>query len=231
MKKEELFALYEKLYFHETEMREKITARLQLPFAMLVGEIGCLGYMLNNKSDVTFSYYICEFWTFYLLSILILIIAFWFFVKSWYGYKYAFIPSPIDTEGYKKSLELYYEKDKDKDNLVQTDLRNYLYDYYAKCSSINTDNNDKRSLFLYRTSSSIIVSVIFAFLAFIPFYFGEFDKSKKPQKVIIVNPISVSNDSNYLSPHPPPLPIIKETPPNVPSPGNRAGVDKPKKGK
>jgi hypothetical protein len=48
MSKNPLFDLYEKLYFHEIEVREKLGGRLQTPMAIIVSLIGVLTYLLQN---------------------------------------------------------------------------------------------------------------------------------------------------------------------------------------
>lgn len=48
MNQEQLFAFYEKLYFQELERREKLSARLNVPLAILVAVIGFLSFMLNS---------------------------------------------------------------------------------------------------------------------------------------------------------------------------------------
>jgi hypothetical protein len=191
MDKDGLFSLYEKLYFHEIEVREKLTGRLQLPLAILVGELGLIGYMLSNKTNVAFSYYICAFWSFYILSCASVLAAIYYFIRSWHGYEYSFIPSPSAIDVYRCQLIEFYTDDEEKEILVKSALKNFLYDYYCKCSSKNTDNNDRRSITLHKTSTFLIVSVVLLFCSFIPFYFGNFDKANRPQAVIISAPIEI----------------------------------------
>ena len=53
MEKNELYQLYEKLYFHELETRDKITGRLQVPLAIFISIISLAGYMLKNVDVFT----------------------------------------------------------------------------------------------------------------------------------------------------------------------------------
>ena len=48
MPKNPLFDLYEKLYFHEIEVREKLGGRLQTPMAIIVSLIGVLAFLIQN---------------------------------------------------------------------------------------------------------------------------------------------------------------------------------------
>ncbi|MFA0730444.1 hypothetical protein, partial [Vibrio sp. 10N.222.48.A4] len=84
MDKQRLFELYEKLYFHEMEVREKITGRVQVTFALVATGYTILSYMLrmldftSNKFAVS-TFVICTAVTF-LISfgcLYYLIRAFW----------------------------------------------------------------------------------------------------------------------------------------------------------
>jgi hypothetical protein len=48
MPKNPLFDLYEKLYFHEIDVREKLSGRLQTPMAIIFSLVGVLAYLLQN---------------------------------------------------------------------------------------------------------------------------------------------------------------------------------------
>ena len=48
MNESDVFALYERLYFHEIERRSAIDARANLPLALLLAQSGLLAYLLNK---------------------------------------------------------------------------------------------------------------------------------------------------------------------------------------
>ena len=48
MNQDQLFLFYEKLYFQELDRREKLSARLNVPLAVMVATVGFLSFMLNN---------------------------------------------------------------------------------------------------------------------------------------------------------------------------------------
>jgi hypothetical protein len=50
MKRKELFQLYEKLYFHEIDAREKITARQQVPLAILLAMTSVYAFIAKGIS-------------------------------------------------------------------------------------------------------------------------------------------------------------------------------------
>lgn len=219
-----LFELYERLYFHEIEMREKLNGRLQLPLAVLISVIGALAFMLRNFSNSGEKNLLILFLLLYVLSCLFVVIGVHYFIRSWYGYEYSFIPSAVETENYRQTLVETYAEFENSEDLVEMHFANFLRKYYIECSSKNTENNDKRSLFLHFTNRHIVTGAIFAFLSLIPFYFGSFDKNLKEsiQVVRVCEPIEIKgvgmskdepkNQERTPPPPPPPPPkrVIKE---------------------
>jgi thiosulfate reductase cytochrome b subunit len=191
MIKDELFKLYEKLYFHEIDIREKFNARLQVPLAILVAQVSFLGYMLQNAVHGRSVSLLIAFWILYLLSCFSTGKAILDFFWSWYGYTFSFIPSAKETEQYHQQLiELYKEYD-DTEKLVKNGIDQYLYKYYQECSSVNTENNDKKALRLHKSMSWVICAILLSFFAFIPYHFGGIDKN--------IIPKSNSSAANTLS--------------------------------
>lgn len=220
MNTNELSKFYEKLYFHEIDMREHLTSRLQIPLAILVVLIGFLAYMLKNLSYETWTLPFSLFVAFYVLSIIFTLLALIFLVKSWIGFEYSFLPSAKETEGYRNDLIETYKGFEESSQLVDKYLGRYLYDYFVDCSSINTANNDKRSMNLHYSRICIISAVLLAFIAFVPFRFGKIDKSCKstPVNVNIVGPVEFKEKPvNQTTPNPSPQPK-PSPPPKPPSP-------------
>jgi flagellar basal body-associated protein FliL len=225
MVKNPLFDLYEKLYFHEIEVRESLGGRLQTPMAIIVSLIGVLAYLLLNfdkdhsgKSTIAFLVLLA-------LSAATLVAAIFFFVRSWYGNTYAFLPSAEATEQYRQLLENTYKQYKDGDTLSETYLNDYLCTKYIACASQNTQCNDKRSLNIHKTNGALIVATMLVALTFLAFFLGDLDKTStnKPTEVIIVKPVELKGalmtdkkdeaPKEATPPPPPPPPptrLIKE---------------------
>ena len=115
MNKDEQFKLYEKQYYHEIEMREKLNSRLQMPFAVLVVVAGFLGYMLQNASTGDIGIGVIAFWGFWSLAILALASGIWFFKKSWFGHTDKLLPTAEASANYHQQLVDTYQ---DFDELV-----------------------------------------------------------------------------------------------------------------
>lgn len=171
MNKEQLFSFYEKLYFQELERREKLNARLNVPLAILVADIGFLSVMLNSAPASISDWFSFLFWVFFLSACLATGLGAWFFKGSWFGHTDMLLPTANQTEAYRDQLiELYKDFD-ENEQIVESALKAYLYDYYKRFSSENTVNNDARSYQLYRATSAITIAVLLAFAAFVPHFF------------------------------------------------------------
>lgn len=220
MDRKERLALYEKLYFHEIDSREKLNARLQLPLALIVSFIGALAFMLQNLESKSVSITSVIFYFLLAFSGMALIAAVYFFVRSWYNNTYEFLPSAKYTDEYLNTLIKTYEPFERKDVLVEQYFSDYLYTYYIKCSSANTECNDRRSVYLHKTNTALICTAVLAFIAFIVFHFGDIDTShaKKVAEVKIIAPVEIKGDPMSQKSNTEPPQSSQETPPPPPPP-------------
>jgi len=187
--KKTLRELFEKLYFHEIEAREKINGRLQLPMVLIISMLGAIAYMLQNLQR---SY--IDIWTILFLATLaatavFLCIAIYNFIRSWFGNTYDFLPTPIDSSEYLNLLNTTYAEFDEKNQLIDQYLDEYLYDSYIHCATKNASCNDKRSIYLHKSHGYIITTSVSLLICFIVFYFGSLEKkpSKDPIQVSIQN--------------------------------------------
>jgi hypothetical protein len=218
MEKKEVFQLYEKLYFHEIDSREKLNSRLQTPLTLIVSFVGVHAFMLQSYGHQGFNVAAIAFISLITLSAIYLSWSTVYFVRSWYNNTYSFLPSALDTENYRQSLIRLYQPYENGRQLASDHFSNYLMDYYVRYSSANTECNDRRSIYLHKTNGALIITASIAFLAFLAFYLGGLDKAniKKATEVSIVNPVTLNGDSmsngtkdeqaKKLDPPPPPPP-------------------------
>ncbi|MRW88462.1 hypothetical protein GJ699_00490 [Duganella sp. FT80W] len=208
MDKKELFQLYEKLYFHEIDAREKLNSRLQTPLTLIVSLIGALAFLVQNYAHQT-SVLAALFIIFSGFAALTLATAMYFFVKSWMGTEYFFLPAAVESEAYRQQLIRHFAPYETDGELSSAAFTNYIMDYYIKYSSKNTDANDSRSLRIHKTNICIVVAAAFSFAAFLVFYFGDFDKAnkRKPTEITVVQPVVIKGEvMSVTKPPPPPAP-------------------------
>lgn len=220
MPKNPLFDLYEKLYFHEIEVREKLGGRLQTPMAIIVSLIGVLTFVVQNFDREHGTTSARLFLVLLTSSVCTLVAAIYYFVRSWYGNTYAFLPSAEATEQYRKLLQNTYEQYKEGDVLAENYLNDYLCTNYIRCATQNTQCNDNRSLNLHKTNGALIVSTILVAFLFLVFYMGDLDKTKatKPTEVVIVKPVDVKGSVMTEKKPEPPKEVTPPPPPPPPPP-------------
>lgn len=218
MDKKDAITLYEKLYFHEIDAREKLNARLQTPLTLIVSFVGVLAFMLQNYEHLGFSTAAIVFLLLLGLATTALAFATFFFIRSWYNNTYSFVPAAIETELYRETLKKTYAQYEDGEQLAAEHFSDYLMNYYVQASSENTKCNDRRSIYLHKTSGALIATAAVAFLAFIAFYLGGLDKSKinKATEVSIISPVTINGGhmadtpSKPAPPPPPPPPPMRQ---------------------
>jgi hypothetical protein len=217
MKPDQVFELYEKLYFHEVEAREKIAARLQIPLVILLSITSVFAIFLKGADFANFSGWNITFFVIVGISLLLHSVSAGYFIKSFHGHSYELIPSAVDSEEYRQELISTYLEFDDCDELVQKYFKEYLFKYYSECATTNTLANEQRSEFLHKCNKFFVINLVPLILAFIIFTFAGIDKNgfEKYYKVIIDQPIKLEiPESNINSNNK----AIKMTQPNRPAP-------------
>lgn len=183
-----LYQFYKELYFHEIDVREKLNARVQIPFAIILSLIGGLSFMVPRQGIHDFDGIVITYCTFFVITFFSLLMAGLRLVQSWHNHEYSFLPTTKDCEEYRLTLIDIYAEFENSDELVKTYFEQFVLDEYINSSTINTKINDQRSLFLHFTNRWLIATVALIFVTFIFFVFGDwrgtFDSD--PLKVIIV---------------------------------------------
>ena len=196
MNKDQLFLLYEKLYFNELDRREKLSSRLNIPLAILVAIIGFMSFMLKNAPRDIETIWHTVFWIFFIATCIAIVVGAWFFKSSWFGHTDKLLPTANETENYRETLIELYEEYEEKDALVETVLKEYLYNYYKQFSSENTTNNDARAYHLYRATYAITVAVLFAFISFIPYFLDNHARTSLNDQTITTSSTASSTASS-----------------------------------
>jgi hypothetical protein len=214
-----LYDLYEKLYFHEIDVREKLGARLQVPLALIVSMVGALVYLVQNWNCPLSGVVSHAFLLLLVFGFSAIVFAAISFVRSWHGYTYAFLPTSEDSERYRQLLDETYKEYDNCRSLAERALTDYLCKYYIDCASKNSRCNDQRSLYLHKTNAWIIRSVLLIALAFGVFTIGKLGQQVKPVQVAIAQPVEIKESPSCPNPLPTPprirsLPELSDPPPN-----------------
>lgn len=200
----ELLNHYEKLYFHEMEVKEKIIPRVQLNFAFLATIFTVVIYMVRMV-DYSESF---KFIVLFYISIGIFIFISYFsvsnLIRAFWGYEYKGLPTPDETEDYKFKLEQHnkeitkynekYPNNQQDLNRVQELVSNYLYNQFKGCATFNAYVNDSRSVFIHQSIKWIFFSLVPFIFCCIFFLIGDLDSSS-PQKK---QALSEKSESSHL---------------------------------
>lgn len=163
------FTLYEKLYFHELDRKDKLLARLNLPLAMIAGLLSFLSYLLNKAPSASDGWPGVFFWILYDCAFISFLLALWHFRKAWIrgGYDYVIPVLKRLEEHFQNDLKPYFGSDNDS---LNSHFGMVIYDYYVTGATINATNNDERTKALDQLSKYVALCAVFAILSFIPFF-------------------------------------------------------------
>ncbi|MFZ6049797.1 hypothetical protein ACFW0H_27190 [Pseudomonas sp. CR3202] len=166
MNQQELFAHYEKIYFHEQQRKEQIFSRLNIPLAVMVAVVGFYAVVVSTDYKKLELGLTIWFWTVLAVSICFLFLGAYFFTDALLGKMDRAIVTPNDLEDWRQQLLAYYAADVDCDSIVTAEIRRKLYLDYMDCASISTINNDRKSSSLYFCNMAVIISTTFAAIAY-----------------------------------------------------------------
>lgn len=205
MDKDRLFQLYEKLYFHELEIREKINNRVQLTLAILVTFSSIIAYMARML-DTSANIFISA--AFVLALAIACILVFMSAMSTTNAFKqglYKGLPSAVLIEEYRKQSEKYEieindfnkscsnNEKIDNDFTAKAEMKNFLYDYFAKWSSHNTEVNDYRGNSIQEATQFLIWAALPLFFSSILFIGFDLDASS-PRKNLRIEDTNVREE-------------------------------------
>lgn len=180
--------LYEKLYFHEIEAREKLNARLQVPLALITALAGVLAFISQQILQAAFDLDFLCVYALTALGLIFLCLASWHFLHGWSGSTYEFMPRADELSKYKSDLN-----DCIKQNNLPSISSDGLFNqqieaYYIKCATKNSAVNDVRSARLHSASKFIAYSAAAFFIAVILLWFSKFDQMPHPRQTSTIEP-------------------------------------------
>jgi len=191
----ELLVLYDKLYFHEIEMREKLAGRLQLPLTLVITLAGAFAFLFQryDLDAIRFTASHTFFILFIVGAFIVLAVATFNIGQAWLANEYRFMPYAAQTAGYRQELIDTYAPYPEADALVARYLREYLQREYVDASTLNAQVNDRRSNLIDEANQRIVLAAMLLMIAFGAFQVGGLDESRirKPQEVTVTKPVEV----------------------------------------
>lgn len=183
MDDKERFAFYEKVFYQELDRKEKLYARLSMPLAMLVAIVTFLSYMLNKApttEDGTASVF---FWIFYLSTCVMLLIGALYFRAAWsLRDSDRGLPTLMELETHRRSFRDDYEKYWDTPEEADAHFKSLVLNYFIEGATVNTENNDKRGIYLRSLANYVTAALFVSVLSFLPFYIHQQEQASNDPK-------------------------------------------------
>lgn len=171
MDAKERFAFYEKVFYQELDRKEKLYARLNMPFAIIAAVLTFLSYMLSKAPTTEDGTTAIWFWIFYLCTCIVLFIGSLYFRAAWaLRDSDRGIPTLLDLETHRRNFSDNYQIYWDTPEEADAHFKNLLQNYFIEGATINTENNDKRGIYIRSLSNYATAAILLALLSFIPFY-------------------------------------------------------------
>ncbi|MEZ9016259.1 hypothetical protein AB6E79_05040 [Vibrio lentus] len=201
MDKKSLFKLYRELYFHEMDVKEKLVARTQISFAIVVTAFTIISYMVRMLDYSSNCYAVAFFVVFVSISTLVFVGSLWFLIHSFSWNSYRGIPSPAKTDKYRmeliehsEALVSYNDENPEhQQELYDVDevMESYLYENFMACSTHNTEVNDGRSGYARDGFKWVLAALIPLAIASSIFIITDLDTSS-PRKELLIKDSNVA---------------------------------------
>ena len=197
MDKNKLFELFEKTYFHEMEIRQKMAGRVQINFALVITAFAALSYMtrmidFSKNHPVIGMFILCV-----ITCILLSLICLYYLVKAFWNNVYKGMPTASEIDIYRSNLLLHKKEIDDyntkyptkKQSTVNVDesLSDYIYKQLVECSSAYSIVNSERSSNIHYSFKWILYASIPFFLASVLFIILDLDVSSPRKETPILN--------------------------------------------
>jgi len=167
MDKKLRYDLYLQSYYAEIERREKLYARLSLPFGVIVALFGFLSYTFKLSLSGISNCEQIVFYVLFMFSTFALVLACYHFKQSWSKDADMFIPTSNLSEEYYQSLVNTYSEYDNCEKLIEDAFLHYQLDACCKCSRHNAETNDYRSTQIYKMARALTIAIISSFLTIV----------------------------------------------------------------
>ncbi|MEJ6654651.1 MAG: hypothetical protein QNL70_01395 [Pseudomonas sp.] len=159
---EELFAHFEKRYFHEVERKDHMFQRLNIPLAAIIAISGFYAVIFSLDLKSVETGWLIWFWIIAAISLLFMLAGFFFFVEALLGNMDKALPTPQDIDDWKHKLVEYYKDEEDAKNTISSTIREHLFISYMSCTTVVSINNEIRANSLYRCNIFLVLAAAVA---------------------------------------------------------------------
>lgn len=181
------FIFYEKQYYHELEMKQKIDVRLQAHIVFSLAWLNVSAYLVKDIDFQSNAYVISIFFASMLCFFLLICNSLRFSIFSFYGNIYTFIETPKKLEKFYNDSSDYYKKyhSANSKQLVDERFNEVIMEDLLKTTDNNSKKNDSRSGESFEASRFLVFAAIPFLLALIIHTVYKLDL-KHPTKAILI---------------------------------------------
>ena len=191
----DLHQIYKDLYYHELDVREKITNRLQITFAFHATILTVLAYMARMIDYASLKFLLGIVYFSLFVSVGLLAKSIFETINAFWGNTYKSLATANEIESYRKKyldykdqLEDYKKNNPDqeiKEYSAETKINDYLYLEFSKCASHNFEVNDVRSKRIHKATKYLLLFCIPFLVASVCFTVFDMDASSPRKKILL----------------------------------------------
>ena len=189
MSRDYLEAALKDLHQAESDRADKLDGAVNLPTAILTVLLGAGTLYLDKLPRFSPNVWVVAFYATALMYFFAVIRCVYCVLRSYYRYQYRLVANPVEIVFYEEQYRKYYSEKCDDgdevDNQVKEELRDFLIEQFSTVSDHNRKQTLTRVNWLYRTTQSIIISLVFLAISRLLFYEAA-DISPKPQEVQVI---------------------------------------------
>lgn len=192
--KKYLYDDFKEQYYRELERKENYNNKVGIILTLYSLISIPLVYCIDNiKNIITQNYLSVIFYILFVIAVIAFAISIIFAIKSVWGYRYEYIPSPKDIDKLIKDTDLYYEEYRSyfsqnrikKKNYIEKRKQEVMYEYYRDATTNNLLKNEEKIKNFNKWTYVMGIFVIFILSSCVLLQF--LDISKEPTKVQIEN--------------------------------------------
>ena len=192
--KKYLYDDFKEQYYRELERKENYNNKVGIILSLYSLISIPLVYCIDNiKNIITQNYLSVIFYILFVIAVIAFAISIIFAIKSVWGYRYEYIPSPKDIDKLIKDTDLYYEEYRSyfsqnrikKKNYIEKRKQEVMYEYYRDATTNNLLKNEEKIKNFNKWTYVMGIFVIFILSSCVLLQF--LGISKEPTKVQIEN--------------------------------------------
>jgi len=162
--------IFRQRYYFETQRQDRIKSNLSIPLSLIVLVFGVMVFYLKHlylfiNTDYISILFVVVFTT----TILLIFLDIYYLIKSFYNYKYSYLPEPKEMKKYFEGMEEYCQKI-GKDEALRKEIDNQMEIWFMEGAQKNMSNNDKRSGFIHRSNTTMIFIIISVIICSVLFF-------------------------------------------------------------